>query len=366
MKNIKELDLLKLISEKLNKETDQTSLLQSVLEHLLSLTNLQTGWIFTFNDERQLQLGASSSLPEALNVNQKRFMCEGNCWCVERYQDGRLKEATNIIECKRIEDAITFKRGDNEGITHHASIPLRAGDNMYGILNVASPNKKEFTNEELSILESVAFQIGSALHRIELFENEKKLTVIEERNRLARDLHDQVNQLLFTIMYVANGTKSLTNDKEILNSLESIQHMSEDALSEMKSLIWQLKTDVLYDHLPASIKKYGVKIGLDIDINIENMLEIPEHMQCAFYTIAQEALNNIKKHTNCLNPIVTIKKTKEQWIMKIQDNGNGFTGSNNHGVGLMSMRERSKLIGGTCQISSKEGFGTTVVVTIPL
>ena len=71
-------------------------------------------------------------------------MCEGDCWCVERFVNGRLEKATNIIECKRIEDAIECNWGETEDVTHHATIPLRSGSEKFGLLNVASPQKHIF------------------------------------------------------------------------------------------------------------------------------------------------------------------------------------------------------------------------------
>lgn len=365
MEKLKELDLLKEISEILNKETDRQKMLQSVLEHLLSLTHLETGWIFTFDQFGKMELSSSVHLPEALCYENKRYMCEGGCRCVEQYNSGRLNKATNIIECKRIEEGVKFNRGDTEGITHHASIPLKAGEKMYGILNVASPNKLTFTNKELAVLESVAFQVGSAIQRLELFENEKKLHLIEERNRLARDLHDQVNQLLFSIMYIANGTKSLTSNVDILHSLGKIQQMSQDALTEMKSLIWNLKADLSKDGFEKSIKTYASKIGVSIQCKSEYRDPLPEYIQIVLYRIAQESLNNIKKHSQCLTGLISLRETKLQLIMVIKDYGVGFASENNSGLGFLSMKERAASIGGTCKITSKENAGTTVTVIVP-
>jgi two-component system NarL family sensor kinase len=96
-----------------------------------------------------------------LTWENKKPMCEGDCWCLERYRDGRLQRAANVIECKRLGEAIEEQWGDTNGVTHHESIPLRAGSERFGVLNVASPNKTSFTNEELALLEAVALLIIS-------------------------------------------------------------------------------------------------------------------------------------------------------------------------------------------------------------
>ncbi|MBJ7987991.1 GAF domain-containing protein, partial [Bacillus cereus] len=86
----------------------------------------------------------------------------------------KLERAVNIIECKRINNAIEYNWGDTEGILHHATVPLKAGGEKIGVLNVASPGKTHFLEEELVLLQSVAFQIGTALKRTKLYENEKR------------------------------------------------------------------------------------------------------------------------------------------------------------------------------------------------
>ena len=82
-------------------------------------------------------------------------MCEGKCWCLRGFVDGKLERAVNIIECKRINNAIEYNWGDTEGILHHATVPLKAGGEKIGVLNVASPGKTHFSEEELVLLQSV-------------------------------------------------------------------------------------------------------------------------------------------------------------------------------------------------------------------
>src|SRR5690606_24723303 len=114
-----------------------------------------------------------------------------------------LEKASNIIACQRIENAMASAAEDSGGITHHATVPLQSGDERFGLLNIAAPDTQRFSKEELALLESVAFQIGSAIKRILLTKQEQELALVKERNRLARDLHDSVNQLLFSVTLTA-------------------------------------------------------------------------------------------------------------------------------------------------------------------
>ncbi|TPV38772.1 GAF domain-containing sensor histidine kinase [Bacillus dicomae] len=169
-----ELVILKEIAETLNTSNDTYHVLQAVLEKLLSVTGLTTGWIFLADENGRYTKLIDYQLPEALTYENKRPMCEGECWCLRGFVDGKLERAVNIIECKRINNAIEYNWGDTEGILHHATVPLKAGGEKFGVLNVASPGKTHFSEEELVLLQSVAFQIGTALKRTKLYENEKR------------------------------------------------------------------------------------------------------------------------------------------------------------------------------------------------
>ncbi len=209
-KEMHRLEALKAIAELLNEATNLQDMLEKMLHTLLQVMNLQTGWIFFIDESGKHRMLVDQNLPPALTWQEKKPMCEGDCWCVERFVNGRLEKATNIIECKRIEDAIECNWGDTEDVTHHATIPLRSGSEKFGLLNVAAPQKTHFSEEELALLESIAFQIGTTIQRIQLVEKERKYVVVAERNRLARDLHDSVKQLLFSIMLTAKGTLNMT------------------------------------------------------------------------------------------------------------------------------------------------------------
>ncbi|TMW70303.1 GAF domain-containing sensor histidine kinase [Alteribacter natronophilus] len=359
-----ELFLIKSIAERLNKETTLNNMLQGVLEQLLELTGLKAGWIFLTGPGRSFELAASSHLPQALSCEDRRYMRTGGCYCLNQCFDGSLTEASNIIECKRIEDAIEQKRGDIGGITHHASVPLKSGTETFGLLNVASPAKKTFSSEELMILESVSLQIGTAWERIRLAEREKDSLVLEERNRLARDLHDSVNQQLFSIMFTAKGLERNVTDPAVSTGLKEVHTMTKEALAQMKTLIWQLRPDSIPEGLQRRITAYGKEQDLHVSCRTIPA-QLPPHVQNGFWKIAREALNNIRKHAGTREAEVTLDETKEQYIMTITDRGKGFPeGQADSGcLGLISMRERAVLLNGLMSIESTPGIGTSITVT---
>jgi two-component system, NarL family, sensor kinase len=366
---IHELNTLKTIAEKLNEATDVKEMLNDVLRELLHVTELPTGWIFLIDEKGDYELAADYALPIALMWEQKKPMCQGGCWCLDQYQDGRLKKAVNIISCKRIEEANEHKWGDTMGITHHATVPLRAGNEKFGVLNVASPHKKKFTEEELALLESVAFQIGTAMKRIQLVEKERSHALTEERNRLAQDLHDSVNQLLFSIMLTARGTKEMTEQEDVKEMLTYMQELSQEALTEMKGLIWQLRPQGLENGITAALCNYANVLGLKMECNIEGVCTLPNHIEEELWRIGQEALNNCKKHAETNEISFKLSKTESTVMMVVEDNGRGFYYDEKTSIpslGLKGMRERVTKLKGRFSLQSTLDVGTKIEIIIPL
>lgn len=172
--HIQELITLKTIAETLNESNELTPMLDVVIGKLLELTGLTTGWMFLVEEQRTHEFVASRNLPPALSRENNEPMRCGSCWCLERYDDGRLKNAVNILNCKRLDNAVRYQWGDTEGITHHATVPIRSGNRRFGVLNVAAPGKLHFSKEELELLESVAYQIGTAMERMRLYAAEQR------------------------------------------------------------------------------------------------------------------------------------------------------------------------------------------------
>lgn len=472
------LETLKTIAETLNQCQHKEDMLQQVLNQLIQITHFESGWVFLH--EENINLVADASLPTALARDDKQPMCGEDCYCINSYKKGTLTEATNIMSCKRIEREIAAGREGTNGITHHATVPLKTPHETFGLLNVAAPNRSTYVKEELDLIEAVALQMGNALKRIEQYEKEEKrvrlleqlhtlskrvrdakeieelcyisleelrkllpiktisiqfqelrlgddeverqnpnyvyynlsdqqdalemvllrsLTSTEsdmlklaveyidlsfrdlllqdrekemarfhERTRLAQDLHDSVNQLLFSMVLTAKGAKTLTQDGALKEQLDTIQTMSSDALKEMRTLIQRLKPQGLEEGVLAGLKQHAYKIGLKPAISSNGTHSIPHAIEEAIWRIGQEALHNAKKHAYCDHVTITLYKHKEYTQLIVQDHGRGFDQQKYDyypSFGLKGMYERAETLGGQCDIQSQIGEGTQVQVTIP-
>lgn len=346
-------------------------MLEAVLEKLIQMTGLATGWIFLIEDRERYECIAEVQLPPALQVDNHAPMNCGTCWCVDRYADGRLNNAVNILSCRRLELAIERGQGDTCGITHHATVPLYAGDQRFGLLNVAAPGKSHFSEKELALLQSVALQIGSAISRIRLEESRRELIRMAERNSLARDLHDSVSQKLFSLSMTAKGLESLIDPHsagDAVSAVKDMQHLAREALEEMRALIKQLRPTGLDGGLLPSLRRYGEGLGLNVTIHAHDMGKLSSSVEEALWRIGQEALNNVAKHARTKEADIQISKEKTHWRFTLTDRGMGLGQSasgNADSYGLQTMRERAELLGGEFRISSIKPSGTKVEVSIP-
>ncbi|WP_010285132.1 GAF domain-containing sensor histidine kinase [Bacillus timonensis] len=362
------ISILKEIAELLNEGTDTKNVLRVVLKKLLQVTGLQTGWIFLIDNDGMHQLAADEALPPALANDQKRRMCHGKCWCVNKYNNLQLTKATNIIECKRIEDALDEDAGETCGLTHHATVPLRAGQERFGILNVGAPNKTHFEKNELDLLEAVAYQIGTALKRIKLTQREQETALVTERNRLARDLHDSVNQLLFSLSLTARAGVEMTESTEVKQTFTYIQDMAQEALGEMRALIWQLRPEGLENGLISALRSYAEMLGLSIHTKLTGAASLPGKVEEALWRIGQEALANCKKHSQTTEVLLCFQASEGGVNMTIKDKGCGFHYEENleiPSLGLRNMKKRTEALKGTFYLQSSPGFGTEIGVRIP-
>jgi two-component system, NarL family, sensor kinase len=365
----KEIGILKEIAELLNEGTDTKTMLSDVLKRLLYVTGLETGWIFLIDADGNHELTADFALPPALTMNHKERMCHGECWCVNKYNNQTLNKATNIIECKRIEDALDDDAGETCGLTHHATVPLRAGIERFGLLNVGSPNKRHFHKNELALLEAIAYQIGTALKRIKLTQREQETALVAERNRLARDLHDSVNQLLFSLSLTARAGVEMTEDEEVKQTFSYMQDLTQEALGEMRSLIWQLKPQGLENGLVSALKSYGEMLGLKVEAKVTGATSMPGKVEEAIWRIGQEAIANCKKHSGATDVFLSLHTSGNETILTIKDKGCGFHYNENLSIpslGLKNMKARTEALNGLFRLRSQLGSGTEIKITIPL
>jgi signal transduction histidine kinase len=234
----------------------------------------------------------------------------------------------------------------------------------------------QFSETDQHFIEMLAAHAAIAIENTRLFERDRELSVIEERNRLARDLHDSVTQTLFSVVLTAEAaTTLLDRDTAAARAqLERLQSLSRDALQEMRSLIFELRSaDLAADGLVATLRKHCEILSrvrkIEIDVSVEDERALPADVERELFRIAQEAVNNALKHAAARRIDVRLLMAPPLVTLIVRDDGRGFDPDAAHiqskRLGLTSMRERAEALGARLTVESAPGAGTTVRAKVP-
>jgi signal transduction histidine kinase len=220
-----------------------------------------------------------------------------------------------------------------------------------------------------------AQHVGSALENARLYEQAQGVAVLEERQRLARELHDSVSQVLYSIALNAASAAALrTNDPERAAALgRDVHELARVGLAEMRALIFELRPESLErEGLVSALHKQADAVqarhGIAVRVSVADEPEISLAAKEALYRIAQEALQNVTKHARAQSAELSLDQIGSEVILRISDDGRGFDTDRAYPghLGLHSMRERAAAVGGALHIQSSHGQGTSVEARLPL
>jgi signal transduction histidine kinase len=252
---------------------------------------------------------------------------------------------------------------------------MRAKGKVLGVFSVFGEAGHQLYMEEMTLLASIADQVGVAVEHAWLYQQAEQLAVMEERERLARDLHDSVTQSLYCLTLFAEAGRRLikSGDLERAESyLARLADTAQDALKEMRLLVYELRppplereglVGAIQQRLGAVERRVGVKAHLLVD----DAVRLPAPVEEGLYRIVQEALNNALKHAMATSVTVRIHVAEEHVELEVVDDGIGFdpaAAGKMSGMGLANMQERAKRLGGALQVVSAPGKGTKVIVSV--
>ena len=257
------------------------------------------------------------------------------------------------------------------------SIPLRLGNQVIGTLDVHNAQVGAFTEEDIVAVRSLGDQIVVAIENAHLYDQSRELAVLEERTRLARDLHDSVTQSLYSLVLLTEGWRRLLSAGTGAQSedyLGRIGEIAKQALREMRVLIHELRPPMLeQEGLVGAVRKrldaVEKRLGIEARVVMDDLVELPGSLEEGLYWITLEALNNSLKHARAKHVQVRIWLDDENLVLEIADDGQGFSpdaAKQRGGLGLASMQERAREMGGVLTIQSAPGQGTKVRVNVPV
>lgn len=378
----REVAVLNAVAEALSGTSDVRAALQRTLQLVTDLLGLRTGWVWLRDRETgQYYNAAVRHLPPYLREPVR--MAGTGCWCLDAFEDGTLSpQNIDIVECTRLRPAVRAQSTDlTEGLAYHASIPLVFGETPLGVMNVAAPSWRGLTAEELRLLATIARQLGIALERARLAVESARLARVEERTRIAREIHDTLAQGLTAIaLDLEGGLHHLASDPaRARGRLERALVTVRESLEEARRSVQDLRTLPLVGApLPQALAALGRAFtsehGVRVRVRTHGMAvaSLPLRIEAELYRIAQEALTNVHRHAAATEVLITLRVDARTIALAIRDDGAGFAvaatararvGSS---FGLVGMRERARLLGGQLRIVSRPGHGTTVRAVVPL
>jgi len=257
------------------------------------------------------------------------------------------------------------------------AVPIKIGKNIVGVLDLINGGNQPFGDIDLFIIWPLADQVAVALENARLHSEVREMAVIEERNRIAREIHDTLAQGFAGISMQVESARMAIHDQDtesVLRILDRIREMARDKLSEARRSVQALRPNItIQGNLETLLR--GELYQLAHDMPIQHELDVvgeepfvPPAVKVTLLRIFQEILNNIKKHAHASQVKVALTYNKLAVALYVEDDGIGFypqTPTSNH-YGLTFMNERARLVGGTVTVDSQLGTGTKIYVNLPL
>lgn len=264
-----------------------------------------------------------------------------------------------------------YSLAQDANIRSYLGAPIQFQNRIIGFINITSESKNFYSKIHANRLTAFAELAAVAIKNASLFEQSRELGQLQERQRLARELHDSVSQTLFSCHTMSESAlrRWEKNPERTHELLETINQLTITALAEMRILLLELRphhlTQIgLKQLFEQYLKPIQSRRGFDLDLHIDPIAVLPPDVQIAFYRITQEALNNIYKHALATHVVVSLAEDPQTIKLLIKDNGTGFDLSllNGGNFGLNIMKERAEEINANFEISSEINRGTEISI----
>lgn len=346
-----------------------TEILDQVLPRVTEITRSEAVGIDLLNaDGSALELVARQNVPEDIlaRLPIAELPAEIQRW---------LQRPNDPLNTSDLDYAPSLRSAFRAaGLHSFLGAQIRIGQRIEGVLSCFRFTERGYSVDETALILALAHQIGMILEIDRLRENAEKMAVWEERKRLARDLHDSVTQSLYSLTLFSRAGREAAEDDDtahLTHSLTELENTTLHALREMRLLLYELR--------PADLEQEGLKravmlrlntverrVGLQLDVQLDEIAGLPASHDVQVYHIIVEALNNVVKHAAATRLTLRLTQADGHVRLWIADDGRGFDASQiDHGLGLANIRERVARLGGRLAITSEPGRGTELEALIP-
>lgn len=352
---------------------DLEGIMDTALNRVLDMTGARTGEIWLLGeDDNGLTLRTRLGPGSGVNIGPQSGVIGGEA-CGQVALSGQT-----TIDCTDDDAA----GGDAREHGIRVRLPLKSAGEVVGVMCVCFEPRRLLLEREKELLESVAAQVGVATKNAQLYRRVQGVAILEERDRIAREMHDGFAQVLGYVNTKAQAVRHLLATGRVDEAAEMVAQLEEAAREvyvDVREAILGLRaTDQDDRRLVSRIRDYldlfGRLADLRVNCRVENgadVVHLPVAAEIQVLRIIQEALSNVRKHAGASEATVRLRTRDGCLCVMVKDNGHGFNpGDYDRGnwpqFGLKTMKERSEAVGGKFQLRSATGKGTTVAVTVPL
>ena len=381
------LDAINQVAMVANHQGEIHDILYTILEHILNQMHLKMGWIYLRDPERKtFHLATWYGIEEEMVPVLLGILNNSTCACQQDLLNEKLGVQSECRVCSRLERLTRLNIARD-----HFTIPLVAREQHFGVINLLCDDNVVISNEDMELLSSLGKQIAeivaNAWLQIKLSEKEAARQVLleslvkaqeEERLRLARELHDGAGQTLTSLLVRLKTAERKSSIPETQRELANMQDIVSETIEQVRELAYRLRPVVLDEFgLSRALSTLlqdmtrGMELKVESNLEVED-IKIPTEIEVVLYRIAQEGLTNIIRHAKAGNINFSLQGENNGAKMTIEDDGIGFDpgkflpSKGQHHLGLISMRERAEMIGGSLDVFTAPGKGTTVEVFIPV
>ncbi len=382
-KQVRSLSAINRVGRTVSQSLMLDDVLNNALDAVFEIMPADSCWIFLQREtENFLRLRAERGLPPDLFERIRNQRVEYKRGAIGRVaQSGQpllLEDLPSQLN-QWLDDPLVAE-GDWQSL---AAAPLRAKDTIIGVLGMASQSDRTFTETEIELLQAIGNQIAIAVVNARLYRRSREMATLEERNRMAREIHDTLAQGFTGILVQLQAAErlSLKEPEKAVESVKEARELARESLQEARRSVLNLRPTVLEDFtldqaIAQRVHRFEQESGLQTSFVLEGYPRpLTADAEQNMYRIAQESLTNIQRHANAKNVLVSLTYANNIVTLTVTDDGMGLNGRQKNSdetkawegshFGLVGIQERVKLIGGQVNFSSPPQGGTVIEVVIP-
>jgi len=371
------LALLNNLASTLASSSEIDKILDKVLELVMDYLGLDVGEVFLRQEDgKYLQMVLHrGELVDRLWARPQFQFGEGAVGLVAlNGQAWQLEPANPQADHKAMLNPAVYA----EKLSHVACFALNGRSGVYGVLCVASRSHGVLQETETQFLSTISYWVGTAVENARLNLQQRRLAVLEERERIGMDLHDGIIQDIYAVGLTLEHARLLLNEDTPAARLRIEQAVNDlnSTIRDIRAYILDLRPRKLHgEDLVAGLRRLVAEFRANtfVEVNLQgpprDVLLLPEGPALVLFHICQEALANVAKHAHARHVSVSVWTTPERVLLEVSDDGRGFDASKVQqalGHGLSNIQTRAVNAGGEVEITSEPGAGTTLLVWVPI